>query len=150
MWKNDGNARGLPTAIWQQSLTTGGQELAGAPHRLLGVAQAWEHGIVESPSMLAASRGGWWLFYSGGAWQSNTYDTGVAWCATVAGPCLEVAAGPMVASAPGAVSPGGLETFTDLRGQLWASYSAFPAAPANARAAMAENRVLEIAPILAR
>ncbi len=98
--------------------------------------------------MLADTKGGWWLFYSGGTWQSNTYDTGVAWCVTVSGPCLEPTQQPLLASTPTAVSPGGLDTFVDSHAKLWASYSAFPSMPADARAALASPRVLEIAPIL--
>ena len=147
VWKNDGNARKLPTYLWEQSLSADGSRVVGAAHRLLGVDAAWEHGIVEGPSLLRDSHGGWWLFFSGGAWQSNTYDTGVAHCATDAGPCTDAAPGPILASAVGAVSPGGLETFVDSSGRLWASYSAFPSRPASLRAAMAEDRVLEIAPL---
>ncbi|HEV7208464.1 MAG TPA: glycoside hydrolase family 43 protein [Mycobacteriales bacterium] len=148
VWKSDGNASGASVGIWQQALAADGRSLLGPAHRLIGADQPWEHGIVEGPAMLADTRGGWWLFYSGGAWQSNTYDTGVAWCATVAGPCRPTSAAPLLSSNPTAVSPGGLDTFVDNRGVLWASYSAFPSAPANVRAAMAENRVLEIAPVL--
>lgn len=148
VWKNDGNSRGLPTSIWEQSLITNGQSLVGVPHKLLNADQSWEHHIVEGPSMLAATAGGWWLFYSGGTWQSNPYDTGVAWCATVSGPCHDAKSTPLLSSAPGAVSPGGLETFTDNSVHLWASYSAFPSAPANPQQAMEMNRVLEIAPVL--
>jgi hypothetical protein len=64
------------------------------------------------------------------------------------GPCRKTAVAPLLASTPTAVSPGGFDTFVDAHGKLWASYSAFPSAPANARRAMAENRVLEIAPVL--
>jgi hypothetical protein len=148
VWKNDGNANGTAVGIWEQSLTSDGRSTAGSPVRLLGADQAWEHGIIEGPAMLADTRGGWWLFYSGGTWQSDTYDTGVAWCVTVAGPCREPARTPLLASTPTAVSPGGLDTFVDHRGQLWASYSAFPTRPANANAAMASPRVLELAPVL--
>ncbi|MDQ2724606.1 MAG: glycoside hydrolase family 43 protein [Actinomycetota bacterium] len=148
LWKNDGNATGAPVSIWEQPLAADGLSVTGSPARLLGADQAWEHNIVEGPAMLASSRGGWWLFYSGGTWQSNTYDTGVAWCATVAGPCRKTADAPLLSSTPTAVSPGGFDTFVDGHGKLWASYSAFPEAPADARAAMAENRVLEIAPVL--
>jgi beta-xylosidase len=148
LWKNDGNAVGAPVGIWEQPLTADGLAVTGAPTRLLGADQAWEHNIIEGPAMLASTRGGWWLFYSGGTWQSNTYDTGVAWCATTAGPCRKTANAPLLASTPTAVSPGGFDTFVDGHGKLWASYSAFPEAPANARAAMAENRVLEIARVL--
>jgi hypothetical protein len=40
-----------------------------------------------------------------------------------------------------------LDTFVGPHGHLWASYSAFPGEPGDAQAAMAEDRVLEIAPI---
>jgi hypothetical protein len=148
VWKNDGNSENLPVGIWEQQLTPNGLGVLGAPHRLIGVSAAWEHGIVEGPAMLADTNGGWWLFFSGGAWQSDTYGTGIAWCRTVSGPCRSADRGPLLTSSAGAVSPGGLDTFVDLQGHLWASYSAFPSVPPNARAAMAEDRVLEIAPVL--
>src|SRR5438270_1069842 len=148
VWKNDGNAAGRPSAIWEQQLTGDGLGLTGPVHRLLGATQSWEDGIVEGPAMLAAGHGGYWLFFSGGRWQSTTYGTGVWWCQTVSGPCRATRPGPFLASSRGVVSPGGFDTFTDLSGRLWASWSAFPSAPPAARAAMAENRVLEIAPVL--
>jgi hypothetical protein len=148
LWKNDGNAIHAPVGIWEQPLTADGLALRGSATRLIGADQAWEHGIIEGPAMLADSAGGWWLFFSGGSWQSGAYDTGAAWCATVSGPCTQRPA-PMLTSAPGAISPGGFDTFAAADGRLWASYSAFPSVPANARAALAENRVLELAPVLA-
>jgi len=148
VWKTDGNATGAPVNIWEEQLTANGQSMTGQPVRLLGPDRAWQQGIIEGPAMLADTRGGWWLFYSGGTWQSNTYDTGVAWCAALSGPCRDTSDGPLLGSTPTAVSPGGLDTFVANNGTLWASYSAFPSAPANARAAMAEDRVLEIAPVL--
>jgi hypothetical protein len=147
VWKNDGNARGATTRIWEQRLSPDGRTLAGGRHALLASDEAWQHGIIEGPAMLADSRGGWWLFYSGGSWESNTYDTGAAWCATPAGPCREAADHPVLSSTADAVSPGGLDTFV-ASGRLWASYSAFPTRPANVDAALAEDRVLEIAPVL--
>ena len=148
IWKNDGNANGTPVSIWEQSLSPDGQGTVGSPVRLIGADETWEHGIIEGPAMLADTKGGWWLFYSGGTWQSDTYDTGVAWCATVAGPCREPLNSPLLSSTPTAVSPGGLDTFVAHDGKLWASYSAFPSAPPDARAAMASPRVLELAPVL--
>ncbi|HEX4244216.1 MAG TPA: glycoside hydrolase family 43 protein [Acidimicrobiales bacterium] len=145
VWKNDGNANGSAVNIWEQSLTPDGRSVTGRPGPLIGSDQVWEHNIIEGPSMLGDASGGWWLFYSGGTWQSDTYDTGVAWCATVEGPCSKPAQAPLLASTPTAVSPGGLDTFVDHQGRLWASYSAFPTQPANARAAMASPRVLELA-----
>lgn len=148
LWKNDGNSSGVPVSIWEQPLTADGRATSGSPVRLIAADQPWEHGIVEGPAMLPDSTGGWWLFYSGGTWQSDTYDTGVARCATVSGPCRKPVTAPLLASVPTAVSPGGLDTFVDFTGTLQASYSAFPRQPADARAAMASPRVLEIAPIL--
>ena len=148
LWKSDGNAGRSPVGLWQQQLAADGRSVAGSAHRLIIADQRWQHGIVEGPAMLAATGGGWWLFYSAGSWLSSTYATGVAWCATVAGPCRATATGPLLAGTRTAVSPGGLDTFTDGAGTLWATYSAFPEAPADAQAAMAMNRVLRIAPVL--
>jgi len=148
VWKNDGNAADTAVGIWEQPLAPDGRSTTGTPVRLIGADQAWEHHIIEGPAMLANTNGGWWLFYSGGTWQSDTYDTGVAWCATVAGPCRKPAHAPLLASTPTAVSPGGLDTFVDHHGSLWASYSAFPTQPADAKAAMASPRVLDLAPVL--
>jgi beta-xylosidase len=147
VWKNDGNSIGAPVGIWEQALSASGTAVTGSPVRLIGADQAWTHHIVEGPAMLADTKGGFWLFYSGGTWQSDTYDTGVAWCASAAGPCRSVTDSPLLASTPTAVSPGGLDTFVDHHGRLWAAYSAFPSAPADARAAMASPRVLELAPV---
>ena len=130
LWKNDGNATKTPVSIWEQSLTTNGLSVTGKPTRLLGADQAWENGIIEGPAMLADSKGGWWLFFSGAGWGSTRYDTGVAWCVTVAGPCRVASARPLLVSNPTAVSPGGFDTFVDAAGKLWASYSAFPSSPA--------------------
>jgi len=148
VWKNDGNAVGAPVSVWEQPLSADERSVTGSPARLIGADQVWEHGITESPAMLVDTRGGWWLFYSGGAWQSDSYDTGVAWCASVSGPCRKPEMRPLLASVPTAVSPGGFDSFVDHSGTLRASYSAFPSRPPNPRAALAAPRVLQIAPIL--
>ena len=148
MWKNDGNANGTAVGLWEQPLSADGRALTGHPTRLLVADQPWEDQIVEGPTMLADRHGGFWLFFTGGSWLSSTYDTGVAWCATAAGPCAQSGQGPMLSGVPTAVSPGGLATFVDHQGRLWAAYSAFPSPPRSARAAMAAPRVLELAPIL--
>jgi hypothetical protein len=148
VWKSNG-APHNPLGIWEQSLDASGTKLLGSPHRILAVDQSWERGMAEGPAMVAATDGGWWLFYSsGGVWQANTYSTGVAWCAAVAGPCRQVSAGPWLTSASGAFSPGGFETFVNNDGTLWASYSVFPRKPANFREAFISDRVLEVAPML--
>lgn len=147
VWKNDGNSAHAAVAIWDQQLSLDGRHLVGPVHRLITATASWEDGIVENPAVLADTHGGYWLFASGGRWQSVTYDTGVWWCSTLSGPCRPTTSGPLLASTAGAVSPGGFDTFYDLSGRLMASWSVFPSAPADARSALAENRVLEVAPV---
>jgi beta-xylosidase len=146
LWKSNG--AGASVGIWEQALSADGRSLTGSPVRLIGADQPWENHNVEGPAMVNDTKGGWWLFYSGGDWQSTAYDTGVAWCATVSGPCHKPATKPLLASIPTAVSPGGFDTFVDHHGKLWASYSVFPRLPANVQAAYESPRVLELAPIV--
>ena len=151
LWKNDGNAQGSSVSLWEQRLSPDGLQLVGSPKRLLSADEPWQHGIVESPAMLAASGGGWWLFYSGGFWRSGDYATGLAYCSSIEGPCRETSAQPFMPSGPDRLSPGGFDTFTDARGALWASFSTFVLV-ANPRrpGRVFRNRVLDIAPILSR
>jgi hypothetical protein len=151
LWKNDGNAQNDPVSLWEQRLSPDGLRLLGTANRLLGADEPWQKGIVESPAMLAASKGGWWLFYSGGFWRSRDYATGLAYCATIEGPCRETSTAPFLASGPTELSPGGLDTFIDSRGTVWASFSTFvfrtnPRRPGR----FFPDRVLDIAPILSR
>jgi len=151
LWKNDGNAEGAPVSLWEQKLSPDGLQLSGTPNRLLSADEPWQNGIVESPSMLAASKGGWWLFYSGDFWRSGAYSTGLAYCTSIEGPCRETSSAPFMASGPNELSPGGLETFVDRRGAVWASFSTFvlrtnPRRPGR----FFRDRVLDIAPILSR
>jgi hypothetical protein len=151
LWKNDGNAQGHPVSLWEQRLSSDGLRLSGPPNRLLSADEPWQNGIVESPAMLAASSGGWWLFYSGGFWRSGDYSTGLAYCSSIEGPCRETSTTPFMDSGPNQLSPGGLDTFIDGRGDLWASFSTFvlrtnPRRPGR----FFRDRVLDIAPILSR
>jgi hypothetical protein len=101
--------------------------------------------------MLAASHGGWWLFYSGGFWRSGDYATGLAYCTSIQGPCWETSTAPFLASGPDQLSPGGFDTFTDSRGAVWASFSTFVLVPNPRRPGRVfRNRVLDIAPVLSR
>jgi beta-xylosidase len=150
-WKNDGNAAHLPDGIWAQQLTSDGLGLTGKPHRLLGVNEAWQKGVVEAPAMIAAAGGGYWLFYSGANWDSNTYGTGLAYCTAVIGPCVETSTHPFLATNPSVVSPGGLDTLTDAQGHLWAAFTALVRVPSTWHPGRYYyNRVLDIAPILSR
>lgn len=123
VWKSDGNAIGQPGQLWAQRLGADGLGVVGTPHLLLTAAQTWQAGIVEGPSLLAAGRGGWWLWYAGNSYNRSAYATGVAYCRTLEDPCQEASTGPVLSTAAGQFSPGGLETFRSVDGTLWASFA---------------------------
>lgn len=133
LWKNDGNCCGLQAGIWEQSLAADGLSLTATPHRLLVADQPWEGGVIEEPALLPASRGGWWLFYSGNVWDVAAYGTGLAYCRRIEGPCQKTASGPVLQTAGGQASPGGLETFVDAHGNRWAVYATWNRPPRNGR-----------------
>ena len=151
LWKNDGNSSSKPDFLWSQQLSRDGLNPIGEPNRLLGSSAAWTHGIVEAPAMMASSGGGYWLFYSGGGWDSSTYGTGVAHCSAVTGPCAAIGDRPFLATSPAAISPGGLDTFTARDGRPWAAFTALVLVPSTWHPGRYYyNRVLDIAPILTR
>lgn len=151
VWKSDGNATHIPPGIWDQPLTSDGLGLTGTPHRLLGVNQAWQKGVVEAPAMIPAAAGGYWLFYSGGFWESDSYGTGLEYCTTVTGPCAGTSSKPFLATSAPVTSPGALDTFTDLHGQLWAAFTALVRVPSTWHPGhYYYNRVLDTAPIASR
>jgi beta-xylosidase len=149
LWKNDGNCCQIPTALWEQDLSPDGLHLLGTPHQLLGLDAAWQQGNIEAPAMLEAARG-WWLFYSAGDWRTSSYATGVAWCATVAGPCREVLTGPFLPSTANMRTPSGLETFRDATGQTWLAFTTTVLVPSRRHPNRSyANRVFDIAPLIA-
>jgi beta-xylosidase len=125
-WKDDANALGQPTSLWEQKLSGDGLGLVGTAHRLLTASRPWQGGIIEEPAVIAASGAGWWLFYSGNSFDRPEYATGLAFCPTIVGPCREVSDEPFLAtpalSQDAQFAPGGLETVRDARGGLWAVF----------------------------
>lgn len=151
VWKNNGNALNASDSIWAEQLTADGLGLLGQPHRLLGADGAWTHGIVEAPAMILATAGGYWLFYAGGVWNSDRYETGLAYCAAVTGPCAETSSNPFVGTTASVISPGGLDTVTAHDGERWVAFTALVLVPSRWHPGRVHyNRVLDIAPILSR
>jgi beta-xylosidase len=151
IWKSDGNSSGKPDFLWSQELSRDGLSLVGSPHQLLASSAPWTQGIVEAPAMVPSTGGGFWLFYSGGGWDSNRYGTGLARCPTVTGPCSAVGDHPYLATSRSLISPGGLETFTAHDGRLWAAFTALVLVPSTWHPGRYYyNRVLDIAPMLTR
>ena len=147
LWKNDGNCCGLPAGIWEQDLAPDGLKVVGTAHHLLDADQPWEGGVIEEPAMVPATRGGWWLFYSGNLWDRAEYGTGLAYCPRIEGPCRKTRSGPVLATAAGQASPGGLETFIDAKGTRWAVFATWNRPPRNGRFYCC--RSLDLAPVRA-
>jgi hypothetical protein len=137
LWKNDGNSVGAPSAIWEQGLAADGLSLTGSAHRLLTAGLPWQGDIVEEPAVIPATGGGWWLLYSGNFFDKPEYATGLAYCPTLEGPCREASDGPFLATAalgqPNQFAPGGLETFRDGKGALWAVFDTWNRPTRNGR-----------------
>lgn len=116
--------RGADAGIWSQPLAVDGLSLAGDPHALVSPDQAWEHGVVEGPSMVI-SGGRSYLFYSGAKWSGRDYAVGYALCDTPIGPCRKPQPAPVFSSQDAIAGPGGQEFFTDAAGRLWMAYHAY-------------------------
>jgi len=118
VWKDEGSG----TIVGQQ-LAPDGRSLVGSSARLIGADQAWDGGVVEGPSLVAAS-GRLFLFYSGNQWQTTNYAVGYAVCTSPLGPCVKTP-GPWLASGANVEGPGGPEFFTDPSGQTWMAVAAW-------------------------
>lgn len=89
VFKEDGNADGLPTPIHMARLTDNGTALrsGAAPWKgtqLIRDSLPWEHGITEAPWVVAQG-GFYYLFYSGSGY-TNEYAVGVARAQSLGGP----------------------------------------------------------------
>lgn len=111
LWKTDGNCCGLPTIIYSQELTADGTAFAGNPIELIRNDRAWEHDVVEGPSMVE-NGGIWHLFYAAHRWDTANYSTGYARCSTPVGPCVKEDIPLLASGYPAAgplLGPGGME-----------------------------------------
>lgn len=114
LWKNyDGQ-----TGIMAQGLSADGTTLVGQSQLLIQADQAWELGIVEAPTMLAAN-GQYFLFYSGNDWDTANYAISYAVCASPMGPCTKPNTEPWLTSTSTAKGPGSPSVFTDDDGNTW-------------------------------
>ena len=106
-------------------------------HRLLTAERPWQGGIIEEPAVIPAKGGGWWLFYSGNFFDKPEYATGLAWCSSLAGPCRETSDGPYLDTPAlqqqNQFAPGGLDTFRDGNGALWAVFDTWNRPTRNGR-----------------
>lgn len=105
LWKNDGNARDLPSYIYAQRLSEDGLSLVGERTRVLQRDQDWEIYTIEGPAVIA-DHGRYYMFYSAGEYWNESYGVGVAVADAVDGPWRKLADTPVLAANEVAAGPG--------------------------------------------
>jgi len=100
------------TAIWAQRLSPDGRTLYGPVTQILTPTQPWEGTIIEAPDMVNIF-GHYWLFFSGGWFNTDGYAIGYARCEGPFGPCTDLSPTPLLGSNPGGSGPGESSVFVD-------------------------------------
>ena len=113
VWKADSNAPhiGGTACLYVQKLSTNGENLLDSPTNILCKDQSWENPLIENPDFFRDGAGDLWLSYSAGWWDSASYSTGLASCASPLGPCEKE--GQWLSSGDGLVGPGGVTFASD-------------------------------------
>jgi hypothetical protein len=126
LWKsNDGQGSAAPSQIWSVPLNASGTAFAGTPTVLLTVDQPqlpWET-TTDDPQLVFAS-GAYDLLFSGGDFQSTSYNEALTTCAGPLGPCSQPLA-PFLTTYGTAYGPGGGALFQDANGGWWLGYAAW-------------------------
>jgi beta-xylosidase len=114
-WKNDGNAIGVPTHLYIQQVAADGVTTIGDPVIALTNDPATEGSLIEAPYLIK-HRGTYYLFYSYGAYNNETYTEAYASAPGIDGPWTRGSAPLMTtASMKGSVvGPGGASILGDL------------------------------------
>jgi hypothetical protein len=128
-WKSDDNANPqIPwttgngyTGIWVQRLSPNGRDLLGRPKLVMQPTLPWEGTIIEAPDMIF-EQGHYWMFYSGGWFNSPGYAIGAARCSGPAGPCIPTSKAPLIASNSQGAGPGEPSVFENAAG-FWILYN---------------------------
>jgi len=123
VWKNDGNHIGVPARIWSERLSADGLRLVGPRRPLEQNNKPWEGSVVEGP-MLWKHDGHYVLFYSGNAFDSDSYAVGYATCDSPLGPCRDAPENPILKKACRAMGPGH-NAIVDVQGETWIVYHAW-------------------------
>lgn len=146
LWKADANALHLTSSLWAQPLAPDGLTLVGSPTELLRADRSWERPLVEAPA-LVRDDGRYYLFYSGGWWESDGYGIGYAVADHPTGPWRKVSHHrPWFGSDRKVSGPGGQEFFVDTEGQRWMAYHGWE--PGHVTYKAGGKRTLRLTPIL--
>ncbi|MGH3728174.1 MAG: family 43 glycosylhydrolase [Micromonosporaceae bacterium] len=84
LYKNDGNAIGVPTWVYLQQVASNGTSFVGGRTGLIRNDKAEEHGVIEAP-VLVRRPSQYVLFYAGGCYCNNNYFTSYAASSTLRG-----------------------------------------------------------------
>jgi len=139
IWKSDDNSVGEITHLWASQLSSSGLSLTGATVLLLTEdASTWQAPTIEGPAMMVPAGGStYYLFFSGGAWNTAGAGIGYATCgapSTLGGlhwTCRDQSTGaPWLGTrvADGTTvfaGPSGPTVFTDTTGRLRIGYHAW-------------------------
>lgn len=143
-WKSDENALGNPARLWIAALSADATTVTGTPKAILSQTASWESPTIEQPA-LVRSGSTYYLFYSGGWWESAGYGVGYATASSPTGPFTKrTTTAPWLATAAGASGPGALDTFVGPDGGLWAAYHAWPGVVGYAAGGLRTMRVAKL------
>lgn len=131
-WKNNDGSSLAVSEVWGAPLGGDGTSLAGPVFEVMAKDSEnhpWET-TLDDPQMILVD-GVYYLFFSGGDWQSADYAAGYAVCSGPAGPCAQPSAGPILSSYGSVVGTGGGMIVQDESGQWWLAYQAWTAGCTN-------------------
>lgn len=120
IWKSNDGRSAAASQVWSQPIGSNGVSLVGSPTAIFTIQSAvypWQT-TTDDPSMAYAG-GNYYLFFSGGDYQSGFYPTGYVVCSGPSGGCDQDEAGDPVLSASGGA--GGGMVFSDASGNWWLS-----------------------------
>lgn len=111
--------------IWSIPLD-GAADPSGPAAAILKREQPWQDWFIENPAMFFDGST-YLLAYSAGHWETGDYLTGIARCASPAGPCTDRPSGPWLSSTNGRAGPGGLEFFVGADGAPRVAFHSYAA-----------------------
>ncbi len=147
IWKSNDGSSSAPSQVWSVRLDNAGTGFAGTPTVLLTVDQAalpWET-TTDDPQMVYAS-GTYQLLFSGGNYESTTYNEAITNCSGPEGPCSQPS-GPFLTTYGTVYGPGGGSLFQDAVGNWWLGYAAWNESCTNYAAPCNAVRRLFVAPV---
>jgi hypothetical protein len=119
IWKSNDGSSAAASQVWSQPIGSDGVSLTGSPTAIFTIHSAdfgWQQ-TTDDPSMVLAG-GSYYLFFTGGNFQSGNYPTGYVVCSGPSGGCdLNESTDPILNMQPG--GSGGGMVFSDASGHWW-------------------------------